>query len=74
MPVGKYGEYPPSFIEAVEDYLRSGQRPTDMRVAATKAATGATGAERRDAATKLQEMMEAFLAQAQELGFKDLGY
>ena len=65
MPVGKYGEYSPSFIEAVEDYLRSGQRPADMRVAATKAATGTTGPERRDSATKLQKMMAAFLGQAQ---------
>jgi len=65
MPVGEYGEYSPSFIEAVEDYLRSGQRPADMRIAATKAATGTTGTERRDSATKMQKMMAAFLGQAQ---------
>ena len=65
MPVGEYGEYSPSFIEAVEDYLRSGQRPADMRIAATKVATGTTGPERRDSATKMQKMMAAFLGQAQ---------
>ena len=66
MPVGEYGEYSPSFIEAVEDYLRSGQSSTDLYKAANKAATGVTGPARRDAVSKMRSMMESFLAQAQE--------
>jgi len=66
MPVGEYGEYSPSFIEAVEDYLRSDQSSTDLYKAANKAATGVTGPARRNSVNKMRTMMEAFLGQAQE--------
>ena len=66
MPVGEYGDYSPSFIEAVEDYLRSGQSSTDLYKAANKAATGVTGPARRDAVSKMRSMMGSFLAQVQK--------
>ena len=62
----KFNNYTPSFIEAVEDFLRSGQSAADLRIAAAKASTGATGATKRDAATRLQKLMSAFIGEIQQ--------
>ena len=62
----EFNNYTPSFIEAVEDFLRSDQSATDLRLAAAKASTGATGAAQRDAATRLQKLMSAFIGEIQQ--------